>query len=74
MDEDERSTPTKRILLAAATFVLLIGPLSAQANLLFDWTGDCLTRCVGQATMHAETIDAYVPGTAGTPEMLRAAL
>jgi hypothetical protein len=62
-----------KVFLAAATFVLLIGPVSAQANLIFDWTGTCLTGCVGQATFHAVTTDAYVPGTVGLrPDLLEA--
>jgi hypothetical protein len=72
MDKVKRSTSTKRLLLAAITFLLLSGPLSAQATLVWDWTGDC--HPVGfwgdpptctQATVHAATTDAYVPGMGG---------
>jgi hypothetical protein len=35
MDEHERSTTTKRILLAAVTFLLLSGPLSTHANIIY---------------------------------------
>src|SRR5712671_1171150 len=56
------------ILLAAATFVLLTGPLSAHANIIYNWTGDCQRILFGsetlctQATLHVVTTDAYVPG------------
>jgi hypothetical protein len=40
MDEHERSTPTKRRLLAAVTFLLLSGPLSVNAKPIeFVFTG-----------------------------------
>ena len=67
MDEHERSTPTKRILLAAVTFLLLSGPLSAHANIIYNWTGTCVTTCTGQATLLVVTTDAYVPGEVFTP-------
>src|SRR5882724_1516442 len=43
--------------------VLLLTPLPAAANVIFDWTGTCVTVCAGQATFHVVTSDAYVPGT-----------
>ena len=49
--------------LVLLVLALLLIPLPASANILFDWTGTCLTGCVGTATMHVETADAYVPGT-----------
>jgi hypothetical protein len=81
MDEHERSTPTKRILLAAVTFLLLSGPFSAHANIIYTWIGDCdgiitpangggSNGCTGQAAMLVVTTDAYVPGevfVAGPP-------
>ena len=30
-----------KMLLAAIAFVLLIGPLNAHANIIYNWTGDC---------------------------------
>jgi hypothetical protein len=88
MDEHERSTRTKRILLAAVTFLLLSGPLSAHANLIWDWRGDCdgiiiefpirggSSGCTGQAAMLVVTTDAYIPGElflpAATPVLLHA--
>jgi hypothetical protein len=73
MDEHERSTPAKRILLAAVTFLLLSGPLSAHANIIYTWIGDCdgiiipapgggSNGCTGQAAMLVVTTDAYIPG------------
>ncbi len=43
--------------------VLLLTPLPAAANAIFDWTGTCVTVCMGQATLHVVLSDAYVPGT-----------
>jgi hypothetical protein len=62
-----------KMLLAAVTFVLLSGPLSAHANIIYNWTGDCdgiitpvrgggSNGCSGQATLHVVTTDAYIPG------------
>jgi len=51
-----------RMFLAAATFLLLSGPLSAQADIVYEWKGTCLTTCTGQATFRAVTTDAYIPG------------
>lgn len=68
-------------LLAVVAVTLLIGPFSAQANLVWDWTGDCngviiplppvrggSTGCSGRATLHVVTTDAYIPGTVQTPK------
>src|SRR5262249_5803989 len=59
--------------LVAATFLLLSGPLSAHAYLVWDWTGDCdgvigplppvrggSNGWTGQATFHAVQTDAYI--------------
>jgi hypothetical protein len=74
MDEHERSTRTKRILLAAVTFLLFSGPLSAHANIIYNWTGTCLITtttttgpqaappCTGPAAMLVVTTDVYIPG------------
>ena len=51
-----------KTLLATLALVLLIGPLNAHANIIYDWTGTCGTTCSGQATMHVVTTDAYIPG------------
>jgi|SRR5215471_6795907 len=62
-----------KTFLVVATFLLLIGPLSAHANLIWDWTGECngvitpvhgggSNGCSGQATLHVVTTDAYIPG------------
>jgi len=58
-----------KMLLAAIAFVLLIGPLNAHANIIYNWTGVCQgiapvfnTGCTGQATLHVVTTDAYMPG------------
>jgi hypothetical protein len=70
-----------RVFLAAITFLLLSGPLSAQANLVWDWTGDCngvitpvppnqgggSNGCSGRAAAHAVTTDDYIPGTEQRP-------
>jgi len=72
------------VLLAAIAFVLLIGPLNAHANIIYNWTGDCQgiapvfnTGCTGQATLHVVTTDAYIPGQVffgDTPHVLLEAL
>jgi len=52
----------------AATFLVLSSPLGADANLIWDWTGDCqrvvqgFNGACGHATLHVVTTDAYVPG------------
>jgi PEP-CTERM motif len=51
-----------KMLLATIALVLLIGPLNAHANIIYDWIGTCGTTCSGQATMHVVTTDAYIPG------------
>jgi hypothetical protein len=51
-----------KTFLVAVTFLLLSGPLSAHANIIYNWTGTCVTLCVGQATMLVVTTDAYIPG------------
>jgi hypothetical protein len=58
-----------KTLLAAVTFLLLVGPLSAHANIIYNWTGDCQrvtqgspTSCT-HASLQVITTDAYVPGT-----------
>ena len=73
-----------KMLLAAIAFVLLIGPLNAHANIIYNWTGDCQgiapvfnTGCTGQATLHVVTTDAYIPGQVlfgDTPHVLLEAL
>jgi hypothetical protein len=61
-----------KIFLAAVTFLLLSGPISAHANLVWNWTGECaglvpvlyfFEGCAGQATLSVTVTDAYVPGT-----------
>jgi len=60
-----------RTLLTMAILALLSGPLSAHANIIWDWTGDCQQILFGSvnlcthAMVHAVTTDAYVPGTPG---------
>ena len=63
-------------LVAVIALTVLIGPLGAQANLVWDWTGDCdgnvsfplpgqgggTQGCAGKATLHVVTTDAYIPG------------
>jgi hypothetical protein len=60
-------------VLAIVALILLIGPFGAQANLVWDWVGDCdgiitpvhgggSVGCSEQATFHVETTDAYIPG------------
>jgi hypothetical protein len=57
-----------KTLLAAVTFLPLIGPLSAHANIIYNWTGDCQRILFGSdtpcthATLHVVTTDAYIPG------------
>jgi len=57
-----------KTLFVAATFLLLSGPLSTQANLIWNWTGTCITTCQGEATMHVVMPDTYVPGTGIGPQ------
>jgi hypothetical protein len=73
MDELERSTPTKRILLAAVTLLLLSIPLKANANLIWDWTGDCQRAqydapplCT-HASARIVTTDQVIPGEVFVP-------
>ena len=75
------------VFLAAVTFLLLSGPLTAHANIIYDWTGDCqrilfpgdMPLCT-HATMHIVTTDAYIPGEVffpplpGSPPLLLEAL
>jgi len=58
-----------KTLVATTALVLLLLPLSAHANLIWDWTGDCeritqpptVPLCT-HATLHVVTTDAYIPG------------
>jgi len=69
-----------KMFLAAATFVLLIGPLNAHANIIYNWAGDCdgiitpvhgggSIGCSGQATLHVVTTNDYIPGETFTPHL-----
>jgi len=58
-----------KTFLVAMAFLLLSWPLSAKANLVWDWTGDCqqvnpgpLDLCT-HASLHVVTTNDYVPGT-----------
>jgi hypothetical protein len=63
-----------KALLATIAFVLLSGPLTAHANIIYDWTGDCqrilfpadMPLCT-HATMHIVTTDTYIPGEVFPP-------
>ena len=65
-----------KTLLATIAIVLLIGPLSAHANIIYNWTGDCQRITQGSAagcthaTLQVETTDAYVPGTTIFPSSM----
>ena len=65
-----------KMFLVAVTFVLLSGPLSAHASIIYNWTGDCQRILFGadtlctKATVHVVTTDAYVPGTASSLPLL----
>ena len=59
----------QRLLSTVVVVVLLlIGPLTAQANIIYDWIGDCQRLDEGSgtlythATLHVVTTDAYIPG------------
>ncbi len=62
-----------KMLLAAVTFLLLIGPTSAHANIIYNWSGDCQRVLFGSktlcdhATLHVVTTDAYIPGEVFSP-------
>jgi hypothetical protein len=45
-----------------ATIALVLLPLSAHANIIYEWKGTCVTTCTGQANFRAVTTDAYIPG------------
>jgi hypothetical protein len=52
--------PAKALLL---TLVLCLSPLPAAASMIYDWSGTCVTGCIGVATLHVVVSDVYVPGT-----------
>ncbi len=60
-----------KTFLVAMAFLLISGPIGAQANIIWDWTADCPRILFGSrtlcnhSTLHAVTTDAYVPGTEG---------
>jgi len=56
-----------RIFLAAVAFLLFSAPLSAHANIIYDWTGACQLGCTGQAHMEIVLPDTFVPGTTLLP-------
>jgi len=65
--------PLKTVVVAV-TFLLLIRPIGAQANIIYEWTGVCngvvtpgIEGCAGQATLHVVTTDDYIPGGTFTP-------
>lgn len=43
--------------------VLLMSPLLANADVIYDWEGECLTGCTGTATATLTLMDSYTPGT-----------
>jgi len=53
-----------KVLLAAMGFVLLAGPMNANANIVYDWTGTCepaiVYGCSGNASMEMVFDDSYV--------------
>ena len=62
-------------VLAVIALTLLVGPLSAHANIIYDWTGDCQrvlegsnTLCT-RATLHVVTTDDYTPGVEFFPQL-----
>ena len=63
------------MLLATIAFALLSGSLTAHANIIYNWTGDCqrilfprdMPLCT-HATMHVVTTDAYIPGEVSFPQ------
>ena len=64
-----------KTFLVAVTFLLFSGPLSAQANIIYDWTGECRQvapqglPCT-HATLHVVTTDDYIPGEIFFPHLV----
>lgn len=49
-----------RIILAA---LVALGPVAANADVVFTFSGDCTVGCSGQATGILTLADSYTPGT-----------
>jgi len=62
-----------------ATIALVFLPLSAHANIIYNWTGDCQRVFFGSnspcthAALFAVTTNAYVPGEGVLLEFFRSA-
>jgi hypothetical protein len=52
------------IVLSLAVFIHLVAMPNARASVIYDWTGDCSSGCVGTATGVLTLADTYTPGTA----------
>jgi hypothetical protein len=48
-----------KTLVVIVAVVVLSGPLSAHANIIYDWSGTCQVGCTGHATLHVVTSDEY---------------
>ena len=46
-----------------ALVAVLLSPMAANADFIFDWEGQCTIGCVGTATAVITLTDAYVPGS-----------
>lgn len=62
-----------KTLVVIVAFLLLSGPLSTHANIIYNWIGDCdgiitsspaggSNGCSGQAAVLVVTTNAYIPG------------
>ena len=54
-------TKTRSAILASVA--LLLSPMAANADFIYDWSGSCGHGCSGTATAQIVLSDAYVPGT-----------
>ena len=46
-----------------ALVAILLSPMTANADFIYDWSGPCAWGCKGTATAQIVLSDSYVPGT-----------
>ncbi|MGE3772165.1 MAG: VPLPA-CTERM sorting domain-containing protein [Gammaproteobacteria bacterium] len=44
-------------------FIAILAASNCEASIVYQWTGQCETGCIGQATAIITLSDAYVPGS-----------
>jgi hypothetical protein len=56
-----------KALLALSILILLIAvamiATEAKANIIYDWHGECMQNCTGEAHAEITLPDSYIPGT-----------